>query len=1462
MNSEVRNADKVLVLCSPTFRTKVHETEDGKHQTGVGWEAGLLTGRIFSGMESRAKVVPVLTKGEWLEAAPDFLLGSAWEDLRNPSTFEDDYKRLLFRIVSGAKKRPPVSSQRPVFDDAPVPALRGEQSAPTKDPAGSLTFTEFASDLVKRARASRSPIIVAIEEAEKPLTPDELLHAERHLTIILTPEHVEDLTRIANASPKSIADVVSAGEQVFAILGGGRGQRLFDSARASQNPQPIAWTGRTDLLLRIHRALLMAHIGQGEGPEGFLSVGFGDHYFNPIGKGSAEWSMQRRAGRQVVAKAVSLNGEGAAESKSDLIAACNLEVAILNAPNAATTVGELVDVIKSQKNSRTRVAVAFGDNGFSPEFLEKTLSVLPCLSVGNRGLDDGNFVESLSRPLQELASRQAVPNILSAFRREWITRAYAAGSVNQLLDGISWSTWSWVGKPLFAESFGEVIAPSHPHLTDLRSVASKEWYFNRREGIADCYQANSLARTKSAGGEGFHLYISGGGGTGKSCFLRFIYEQLIVRQNALAVWYRVDAPSSEWENVERRVREELDRAVQAKLGADEGSKLLPEDFVDLRTYLSQLASNLRNANCGVDEVVIFIDQLERTFESGDEPDYQRLERVSNEVVDLLKEVKVGAGVRAFIASRKQYLPDFLQSFHAAAECGLHFNVLQSINEEHERLGFIRRVLKWCQDKGLVDPSVTIDQRAANLLTGHVNGHPLEMMLALIHIFSQGLTNQITEEVLLKHRPWEKLFDFDLQLAHKDRLDWYFLLAMAHTRTEIVGIEEIWWRLRLVDPTLTRRIELLETSGVLERLWLRGHLGRSIHARPDATDPARFLEFFHANLRDHLLRDVMSRSGETPAAWRALDRLAVAAHDWEQRLQLLDRDDVRALMEQRQSTVERTGRKNGTESDIFYLLFLRDSEKARLKHCQSAKECFVLSAVVADDSARWVFPEVFPDIKIQLKCCDEWLKRSSSYDHRIQILRYLVDHELSDARRFVAELAAADGDSPHADRWEEIAQILSEPLYAARYRSEVVVTLLDELVKKMGERSVSVDDLPQRFQQFVIESCVGNRDDLLNLLSDCADRLTGMQSARLKPLAAELQSGRVLDKWLSQLGDTVSAVGAQSLWESEGRTRRKIELVVGGGLQSDVTQDVVARWRRMLTERLGTPLPAIALSAGEEGSQELELRLRGRRVAVETFFPPQCQVLMRHWEKTQTFTSPDVTSNDNEVMQEVVLWMNPDHLRQANWELPSWTADEAMLLWLELLLRQQFDEVFDYDLLNEFARDFDVRGVQIPQLRQVIVNLVHESVPAADRWSDLIEEMQRGSSGAEIATQSFREQLGSAMCKELADKYCQLAVIILDETFERNLLDRLRSTEGQQLPLDPAEAQALTASISRHVARSLRESDVMPVVACERGLRFPLLRLIERFDPRVRVLSYTELSPDLRLVDAGMISGASQAATAD
>ncbi|MDP8255269.1 MAG: SUMF1/EgtB/PvdO family nonheme iron enzyme [Candidatus Alcyoniella australis] len=100
MQREVRNADKVLVLCSPAYRKKVHDMEDGERVTGVGWESMLISSEIFS-TNCRNKLIAALTRGGWRLSAPDFLIGWPFHDLSSPKTFEDNYRQLLIDLVVG-----------------------------------------------------------------------------------------------------------------------------------------------------------------------------------------------------------------------------------------------------------------------------------------------------------------------------------------------------------------------------------------------------------------------------------------------------------------------------------------------------------------------------------------------------------------------------------------------------------------------------------------------------------------------------------------------------------------------------------------------------------------------------------------------------------------------------------------------------------------------------------------------------------------------------------------------------------------------------------------------------------------------------------------------------------------------------------------------------------------------------------------------------------------------------------------------------------------------------------------------------------------------------------------------------------------------------------------------------------------------------------------------------------------
>ena len=123
---------------------------------------------------------------------------------------------------------------------------------------------------------------------------------------------------------------------------------------------------------------------------------------------------------------------------------------------------------------------------------------------------------------------------------------------------------------------------------------------------------------------------------------------------------------------------------------------------------------------------------------------------------------------------------------------------------------------------------------------------------------------------------------------------------------------------------------------------------------------------------------------------------------------------------------------------------------------------------------------------------------------------------------------------------------------------------------------------------------------------------------------------------------------------------------------------------------------------------------------------------------------------------------------------------------------------------------------------------------------------------EVLTQRLREHVKDDLCRAFADESGTLATLVLDQAYEDRLVSLIRrSDDGHVLGLDPAGALALASAVRRHVELKRRE-DLPPVVVCVPALRLPLSRMLRRYDPRIHVLSFTELSPEIMLVPAGLV----------
>jgi hypothetical protein len=1332
------------------------------------------------------------------------------------------------------------------------------QAAATAPPAeSSLPDLEaLVETRLEQAGPLRTPIIVAVETTDRPVTDEELLRTRRHLTVSLSPAGVERCVGLAAtiASEMTWEELTSVGSDIWKELvrAQPRLTALLEKMGAAAAAQPVAWAGHSDLLDQLGRALLFAHTGTDEA-EGFIGVGYGGHYLQPVLADSRRrWLNPRGAGDPEVAIIEATTASTAAETWPATVrsAVASDIVVAFSADEAAPDISVVASDLTAATSRSTRALFALGSAPLGAEAADRLLTQIPFLSVAPH-ISDPELRDSLGRALEKYASRYALPCIVSAVRAAWLGQGPAPRDAASAISSLEWTNWSWVGQVLFSP-YVQPEPATYPHLDDLRSVAGSGWYYVRHKGIPDDYTGEALSSPDDRPERRFHLYLSGAGGTGKSCFLRFVHNELEQRANRLAVWYRVDVPGSSWDTLQRRIREEVLKVAR---------KRQPEMVDDLESittsrlsvFLLESAKMLRERVDPNFEIDIFIDQLERTFESSDEPDPARLESISEQLLLMLEDVQMGQGVRVFIASRKQYLPDFLRSSRAITDYRLEFNVLQPLTDEGERKQFVRQVVDWCREEQLVGPDVEMRQDAAEMLVSKAKGNPLNTMLALIQLLSADVESPVTTAELERHRPWEQLFALDLAAARQDDIDWYFLLAMAHTRTEIVRFEDVWWRLRLVDPRLTQQVDGRRAEGVLEQLWFHGLLGRTIYPRAAGSDPARYVEFFHANLRDHLLSEVMASGTTTrdplgartgaPAAWRALDRLAAFAQDWEQTQQLLPGEDVRALLEHRDVVVE-SHQSTGSHAGPFDLLFLRQQDEVRPALMRAAAECFVLSALVRDDLGAWAFQRLFPSVDDRIALSLSWLRRSSLRACQA-VLRYVVEQEY--AWNALTDLLLDDSE-PRADETAGmLADILDEPLLAARFRNDLLSMVIESAARAAGSPKV----LPIRVVRLVVTACGFDSDSLVRLVSHVRMR-AGIEGERGRWLADGIDEGTV-GTWLEQVAES----GLELVTWSEQPTtleQATLGLVLGENLTREV-RSPLDRWSAELRARIRVPIPSLQVVRGECLPDELELRFATERVQANVFYVGRLCLLRRHWESTGRELPPDAVPVYDAAREEDVVWLEADVVKSLEASLPVRDFDQAVVDWLEAHCRREFDRLFDDELVIQYVREArepgrrGLAGYTGDQLRSIIVGLVEEGVPLEGPGWDLNRLLGRlGARTREPATiiRLVRDVAKRQISASVGDSSGLMNTIVLDEKLEQSLADSVRpGVRGEEvLRPDPGLALAEVASaVRRQVEKGLRHDGLhMPVLVTQSRLRAPLSQLLRQFDVRLKVLSFTELDP--------------------
>ena len=116
MEKAVRESDYVLIICTPRYKDRSE-----RRLGGVGYEGDIITGQVLTTRNKR-KFIPILRTGDWKEAAPTWLAGKYYVDLRGDPYDERHYRDLLTSLLGTRAQAPPVRKVREHVGKRPAPS--------------------------------------------------------------------------------------------------------------------------------------------------------------------------------------------------------------------------------------------------------------------------------------------------------------------------------------------------------------------------------------------------------------------------------------------------------------------------------------------------------------------------------------------------------------------------------------------------------------------------------------------------------------------------------------------------------------------------------------------------------------------------------------------------------------------------------------------------------------------------------------------------------------------------------------------------------------------------------------------------------------------------------------------------------------------------------------------------------------------------------------------------------------------------------------------------------------------------------------------------------------------------------------------------------------------------------------------------------------------------------------------
>ena len=192
---------------------------------------------------------------------------------------------------------------------------------------------------------------------------------------------------------------------------------------------------------------------------------------------------------------------------------------------------------------------------------------------------------------------------------------------------------------------------------------------------------------------------------------------------------------------------------------------------------------------------------------------------------------------------------------------------------------------------------------------------------------------------------------------------------------------------------------------------------------------------------------------------------------------------------------------------------------------------------------------------------------------------------------------------------------------------------------------------------------------------------------------------------------------------------------------------------------------------------------------------------------------------------------------------------------EILSRADVQQLLD-NLKKEVSEEYvsDVmKDLSVAEVQMVMKNLLKEGVAVRDLRT-ILETMSlysKTSKNLDFLTEHVRQSLARNICIQNLSDTGELLAITLAPDIESTIAKGV-SPDGQSLTLDPDFTRRLLDRLNVELEKAITQTGNQPIILCSSPIRLAFRRLIERTYPQISIMSYNEITQNVKAKSVGLV----------